>query len=95
MWKMAREDEDCIWHRVYSLGSKSELLVSVWKDEEKEPYRVVLTTDNASDVVMHWGVRKGNGRDWKKPDEALLSQDTELVPDGIAAETPFKGCTDE
>ena len=95
LWKMAREDEDCIWHRVYSLGSKSELLVSVWKDEEKEPYRVVLTTDNASDVVMHWGVRKGNGRDWKKPDESLLPEDTELVPGGIAAETPFKGCTDE
>lgn len=95
LWKMAREDEDCIWHRVYSLGSKSELLVSVWKEGEKEPYRVVLTTDNASDMVMHWGVRKGNGRDWKKPPKTLLPEGTELVPDGIAAETEFTGCTDE
>lgn len=95
LWKMAREDEDCIWHRVYSLGSKSELLVSVWKDGEKDPYRVVLTTDNASDMIMHWGVRKGNGRDWKKPSEDLLRDDTNLVPDGIAAETQFKGCTDD
>jgi len=95
LWKMAREDEDCIWHRVYSLGSKSELLVSVWKDGEKDPYRVVLTTDNASDMIMHWGVRKGKGRDWKKPPKGLLPEGTEMVTDGIAAETEFSGCTDD
>lgn len=95
LWKAAREEEECIWHRVYSLGSKSELLVSVWKEGEEEPYRVVLTTDTASDVVMHWGVRKGSGRDWKKPDDALLTDVTELVPGGKAAETPFEGCTDD
>lgn len=95
LWKAAREEEDCIWHRVYSLGSKAELLVSVWKEGEDEPYRVVLTTDTASDVVMHWGVRKGSGRDWKQPEDALLTQVTELVPGGKAAETPFEGCTDD
>ena len=95
LWKAAREEEECVWHRVYSLGSKSELLVSVWKEGEDEPYRVVLTTDTASDVVMHWGVRKGNGRDWKKPEAELLTETSELVPDGKAAETPFEGCTDE
>ncbi|WPT16709.1 Alpha-glucan water dikinase [Picochlorum sp. SENEW3] len=94
LWKMAREDEDCIWHRVYSLGSKSEMLVSVWKEGDEHPYKLVLTTDNPSELVMHWGVRKG-GRSWKKPDVALLSGDSDLVPDGIAAETPFKSCSDE
>lgn len=95
LWKAAREEEECIWHRVYSLGSKSELLVSVWKEGEDEPYRVVLTTDTASDVVMHWGVRKGTGRDWKQPDGTLLTDETELVPGGKAAETPFEGCKDD
>ena len=95
LWKAAREEEECIWHRVYSLGSKSELLVSVWKEGEEEPYRVVLTTDTASDVVLHWGVRKGSGRDWKKPDEALLTENSQLLSDGKAAETPFEGCTDD
>ena len=94
LWKMAREDEDCIWHRVYSLGSKSEMLVSVWKDGDEHPYKVVLTTDNPSELVMHWGVWKG-GRSWKKPDADLLPGDSDLVPDGIAAETPFKSCSDE
>jgi len=95
LWKAAREEENCIWHRVYSLGSKSELLVSVWKEGESEPYRVVLTTDTASDVVMHWGVRKGTARDWKKPDASMLTETSELVPDGKAAETPFEGCRDD
>ena len=90
LWKAARENEDCVWHRVYSLGSKSELLVSVVK--EADDFKVVLTTDNASDVVMHWGVKSG-GKSWKRPDPALLTTESKLIKDGIAAETPFSGCT--
>lgn len=93
LWKNAREDENCVWHRVYSLGSKSELLVSVHNDED-EVSRVVLTTDNASDVVLHWGVKK-DGKSWKKPDEGILPEQTEFVEGGKAAETPFAGCDDE
>ena len=84
----------CCCLQLYTLGSKSELLVTTWKDEKKGPYRVVCTTDNASDIVLHWGVKK-SGKSWKRPDASLLPEGSELIEDGIAAETPFLGCTDD
>lgn len=80
--------------QLYTLGSKSELLVTTWKDEEKGPYRVVCTTDNASDIILHWGVKK-SGKSWKRPDASFVPEGSELIEDGIAAETPFVGCTDD
>lgn len=96
----AQEDESCVWHRVYALGSKSELLVSVKQTDpamgDDSPVEVVLTTDAASDMVLHWGVKKsGRSGDWKRPSENFLPKGSVLLKDGIAAETEFTRCTEE
>jgi alpha-glucan,water dikinase len=96
----AQEDESCVWYRVYALGSKSELLVTVKQTDpamgEDSPVEVILTTDTASDVVLHWGVKKsGRSGDWKRPSENFLPKGSVLLKDGIAAETEFTRCNDE
>ena len=60
---------------MFELGNKAELLVAVWKREGKEgPTTVELTTDLSSDVVLHWGVKRGPKSDW-------LAAPKEIVPD--------------
>jgi alpha-glucan,water dikinase len=96
----AQEDESCVWHRVYALGSKSEMLVAVKRIDpgmgDDSPIEVVLTTDAASDMILHWGVKKsGRSGDWKRPDENFLPKGSVLLKDGIAAETEFTRCDEE
>lgn len=96
----AQEDESCVWHRVYALGSKSELLVAVKQTDpamgKDSPVEVLLTTDAASDMVLHWGVKKsGRSGDWKRPSENFLPEGSVLLKDGIAAETEFTRCNEE
>lgn len=51
------------WRRVFQLGSKSELLVTVKQPEGLEgPTRITLLTDTATPVVLHWGVTKPGRR---------------------------------
>jgi len=51
--------------QVFELGNKAELLVAVWKRDGKEGRTTVeLTTDLSSDVVLHWGVKRGPKSDW-------------------------------
>jgi alpha-glucan,water dikinase len=95
----AGEEEAVCWSRVYPLGSKAQLLCVVRKVDpasDDSPLEVVLTTDTADDVVLHWGVKKaGRKGEWVKPAEALLPPNTDFVKGGIAAETPFVGCDDK
>ena len=81
------------------MGSKSELLVVVKQEDLSDPsspVEVVFTTDAASDMILHWGVKKaGRSGQWKRPDESLLPPGTVLPKEGIAAETPFTGCEEE
>ena len=61
--------------QVFELGNKAELLVAVWKRDGKEGRTTVeLTTDLPSDVVLHWGVKRGPKSDW-------LAAPKEIVPD--------------
>ncbi len=46
------------WRRVYSLGSKAELLVVVRQRGDHDRVTIDLITDIATDVVLHWGVFK-------------------------------------
>lgn len=81
------------------MGSKAELLVTVRQEDladKNSAVTVTLTTDAAADMVLHWGIKKaGKNSQWKRPPQALLPEDSVLLEDGIAAETPFSGCTDE
>jgi hypothetical protein len=46
-------------HQVFELGSKAELLAAVYRHNGKDgPLTINLTTDAASDLVLHWGVKK-------------------------------------
>ena len=81
------------------MGSKAELLVTVKQSDPQNtdsPIEVVLTSDAAADLTLHWGVKQsGRNSDWKRPSEALLPKGSTLIKDGIAAETPFTGCDEE
>lgn len=57
------------------------------------PVTVLVSTDVASSVVLHWGVKRPGGGDWLRPDAALLPEGTDLLEGGIAVETAFTPCT--
>ncbi len=66
---------------MFELGNKAELLVAVWKRDGKAgPTTVELTTDLSSDVVLHWGVKRGPSSDWLAPPKDIIP-DHSSVPE--------------
>ena len=61
--------------QAFELGNKAELLVAVWKRGGKGgPTTVELTTDLSSDVVLHWGVKRGPKSDWLAAPKEIIPQ---------------------
>ncbi|KAK9816496.1 hypothetical protein WJX72_001009 [[Myrmecia] bisecta] len=91
----AAKDEACVWQRVFGMGSKSEMLVAVRQPEGKEgPVHITVTTDLASDVVMHWGVKRGSKSDWLLPDSSIVPAKSQAAEGNKALDTTFAPCTD-
>ena len=50
--------------QTYGMGNKAEMLVTVRAPEGREGrVRIALTTDLATEAVLHWGVRRGRAQD--------------------------------
>uniref|UniRef100_A0A383VC26 Uncharacterized protein n=1 Tax=Tetradesmus obliquus TaxID=3088 RepID=A0A383VC26_TETOB len=84
------------WRRVYQLGSKSELFAVVKQPQGLEgPTHISLVTDNANQLVLHWGVSKAGSRDWRRAPEDLRPEHTIVLEGGTACETHFQDCQGE
>ncbi|MEW5309696.1 MAG: hypothetical protein WDW38_001561 [Sanguina aurantia] len=81
------------WRRVFSLGGKSEMLAVVRQESRTSPIRMDLLTDNAADMILHWGVQPPASRDWLMADQGLWPGNTRTAGH-IACETPFGSCSD-
>lgn len=65
--------------QVYGMGNKQELLVTVRQPEGVEgTTEVSMITDVAADVVLHWGVKKGQSGDWLLPAKDLWPQGSQV-----------------
>lgn len=54
------------------MGNKSEMLVTVRAPEGRDGrVRITLTTDLATEAVMHWGVRRGRAQEWLLPPQVI------------------------
>ena len=74
------------------MGSKAEMLARVWQREGKQgPLEVVLTTDVAAPVVLHWGVRQQGKGEWVQPSDKLWPQGSSKATE-TAIDTPFQAC---
>ena len=63
------------------MGNKQELLVTVKQPDGKEgATEVTMITDVAADVVLHWGVKKGQSGDWLLPEKDLWPQGSKVHP---------------
>ncbi|KAF8067212.1 R1 [Scenedesmus sp. PABB004] len=92
----AAVDPGTKWRRVFQLGSKSELLCVVRQPEGLDgPTHISLISDNANDLVLHWGVSKPGSRDWRRAAPALRPEDTVALEGGTACETDFLECEDD
>ena len=88
-------DEACIWQRTYPMGDKSGVLVGVYKEQgvEDGPVSVEIWTDNANDIVLHWGVTQaGNRRGrWSVPVDRSWPAGTTVASEK-AVETGLSTC---
>ncbi|GMH39379.1 hypothetical protein BSKO_07277 [Bryopsis sp. KO-2023] len=92
----AAVDESTKWRRLFPMGSREEIFAAVKQEVENGPYKVIITTDAAFPLVLHWGIAKGGrGRQWVVPPESLLPLASRIYDDGKAAETAFLDCGDE
>ncbi|KAK9852315.1 hypothetical protein WJX84_008608 [Apatococcus fuscideae] len=86
----AGADETCVWNRMYAMGNKQELLVTVKQPGGKEgATEVTMITDVAANVVLHWGVKKGQSGEWLLPEKDLWPEGSQDAGTGIAVDTPF------
>ena len=92
----AKNDSQCISSKIFSFGSKSQLLALLWAPKsvtEICTWELIVASDE--DVVLHWGLSFEDDRsDWTRPDGALLPDASVLIPEGISAETQFQDCGD-
>ncbi|KAL4422809.1 hypothetical protein ABPG75_009006 [Micractinium tetrahymenae] len=92
-------DPSVNWKRLYKLGNKMEMLVTVALAEPSNPDSAVtinMTTTLPDAAVLHWGVKKpGRGGDWLAPPDSVKPPNTTMPDGGTAAETPFSACTEE
>lgn len=93
----AARDESCVWHRVYGLGNKAELLVAVRQSEGPDGATAVqLTTDLPMPAVLHWGVRRGTSRsEWLRPPPEVMPKGADAPEGAEAIDTPFASCENE
>ena len=55
------------------MGNKAEMLVTVRAPEGRDGrVRIALTTDLATEAVLHWGVRRGRAQDWLLPPQVTV-----------------------
>ena len=47
-------------------------------------------TDEADDLVLHWGMSRDKVGLWGAPDLAILPQSSKLMDDGFAAQSVFQ-----
>ena len=91
-----KHNSQCIYSKVFSFGSKSQLLALLWAPKsvtETCTWELIAAADE--DVVLHWGVSFEDDRsDWTRPDGSLLPYASVLIPEGISAETQFQDCGD-
>lgn len=70
--------------QVYGMGNKQELLVTVRQPEGVEgTIEVSMITDVAADVVLHWGVKKGQSGEWLLPAKDLWPQGSQVKSPAI------------
>ena len=79
------------WGRqTFGMGSKSEMLATVWQHEGKDgPVEVELTSDVAAPMVLHWGVRKPGKGEWVRASEELWPQGSTKATE-TAVDSPFQ-----
>ena len=66
------------WAQTYGMGNKSEMLVAVRAPEGRDGrVAITLTTDLATEAVMHWGVRRGRAQEWLLPPQVIGLRDGE------------------
>lgn len=70
----------------FSLDSGSQLAAAVLRDEEK--YQIILLTDLAGPVGLHWGVQERARAKWRLPDAAICPPKTEECSE-VSVESPF------
>ena len=74
----------------FNLGNKTELLVTVKQAEGLEgTTRITVTTDQANNMVMHWGVRKQGKGEWLAPPKGLIPEGSEQATE-TAWDTPLQ-----
>ena len=78
------------------MGNKTEMLVAVRAPEGKAgPLGVTLTTDLATDALLHWGVRREGEGDWlAAPQEIWPPASTPVEGNAAALDSPFLPCSD-
>ena len=66
------------------MGNKQELLVAVRQPDGVEgTTEVTMITDVAADVVLHWGVKKGQSGEWLLPAKDLWPQGSQVQSPAI------------
>lgn len=73
------------------MGNKTEMLVAVRAPEGKAgPIDVTLTTDLATDALLHWGVKREGQGDWLAPPKGIWPPESAPVEGNAAAlDSPF------
>ena len=78
------------------MGNKTEMLVAVRAPEGKAgPLTVTLTTDLATDALLHWGVKREGQGDWLAPPQDIWPPESAPVEGNAAAlDSPFLPSSD-
>lgn len=78
------------WLQSFNLGNKTELLVTVRQPEGTQgSTNITLTTDQPSEMVMHWGVKKQGKGEWVAPPENVIPKGSQQASE-IAYDTPLQ-----
>ncbi|NOY39356.1 MAG: hypothetical protein GXO95_03790 [Nitrospirae bacterium] len=82
----ALKEREVLFKDMYGLDPDSQLAVALSREDGR--YRLVLLTDMAGPLLLHWGVARHRRNEWLLPPASMHPAGTEVFDDK-AAETPF------